>query len=75
MVYKLERRLHGEAYIGNRFHVAIENFGIISATLKFYNVFFLLETHEDSMREVLNIRVLYAACIQETDGNTSKCNS
>jgi hypothetical protein len=71
MVYKLERRLHGEAYIGNGFHVVIQNFGIICATLEFCDVFLLLETHEDSMREVLAIRVLYAACIQQTDVNTS----
>ena len=58
--------LRGEAYIGNGFDVLVENFGIVGATLELCNVFFLLETHEDSMREALAVRAFYAACIQET---------
>jgi len=44
--------------------VVIKNFGIVGTTLELRNVFFLLKTHEDSMRKVLAIWLLYAACIQ-----------
>ena len=44
--------------------MVIKNFGIVGTTLELRNVFFLLKTHEDSVRKVLAIWLLYAACIQ-----------
>jgi len=64
MVQEPERRLHAEAYVGNRFYVLIKNFRIVCTALELCNVFLLLKTHEDSVCEILAIGVLYAACIQ-----------